>query len=316
VITVPWYTFVCPVCKSEKTTYRQPSYPEPVFCSAKCANKGRVYKFPDLPFTKEKLVELYCDRRMTTRRIAKKLGITRRKVEYWMRKWGIEARSAIETRYPDRPKPPTKEILYNLYWVRYLSYVEIANIYQVDQKSVSYWLDKYGIPKRTNWETRRNGNNPREPTKKELKKLYCDRGLSLDEVGNIFGMSGHAIQIRMRKFDLPIRLPGYNQIRYIADDGHEVYSRFELHVDNWLTKHGIDHTYEPSLPFGGMADFLIGDTYIEIWGIEHNETYKNRTKEKKHLYKKHQLKLVGLYPKDIPDKLNKKLGHLTRQQFP
>ena len=262
------------------------------------------------PFTRGQLEKLYLERGLSALQIAKETGTTKPQVKYWLKKYEIPRRKPIETRFPDRPIPPSKEILYNLYWIQYLSYAEIARIYQVDATAVPYWLRKYDIPRRNLWETRRKGNSPKEPTTKELQDLYCNQGFSTQEIGAIYDLSAQTIARRLKKYSIPLRLPGYNQIRYIAEDGHELLSGLELRVDNWLSNHDLRHDYEPDLPFGGKADFLVKDIYIEVWGINHNDSYKQRIREKIKLYKEHDLTLIGLYPKDILKNLDKKLKSL------
>ncbi len=266
---------------------------------------------PAPPISKKQLEEMYIKRKMSIDKISKSTDATKRTVQYWMKKFGIQPRTAIKTRFPNRPEPPTKEILYNLYWMRYLSCDDIASLYQVDRTAILYWLRKNEIPRRSIWETRRKGKTPKEPTREEIEILYCNHNFSTKEIGEMFGVSAHVVSIRMKKYGIKPRLPGYNQIRYTGKDGHELLSGLEMRVDDWLFEHDIKHVYEPPLPFRGKADFLVKDIYIEVWGVSHNAAYSDRVKEKVRLYKKNGLKLIGLYPKDVFRNLDNKLSVLT-----
>lgn len=260
---------------------------------------------------KEQLERLYNQEGKTTRQIAKELGATRRRVEYWLKKHGIPRRTPIETRFPERPKP-TREALYMYYWVQWLSYEDIAKIYQVDASAIPYWLRKFDIPRRTNWGTRRKGSRVKEPTKDELTELYIRQGLSTADIGALYEISAHTVNDRLKDFRIELRLPGYNQERFTSKDGHVVLSSLERLVDDWLSDHGLHHIYEPELPFGGHADFLIGDTFIEVWGIEGNDKYRSRVRTKKRKYKRFGLNLIGLYPRDVRRKLDERLSVLLQ----
>jgi len=253
-------------------------------------------------------MEMYIQRGLSCEQIAKETGKHKQQVKSWLKRYGIPRRSAIETRFPHRPKPPDRETLYALYWIRWLSYDEIAELYQVDKTTIPYWLDKFSIPHRTISETR--GNGRKEPTKQELEELYTLQGFSIRDIAALLGTSDRIIASRMKKFDIAIRLPGYSQERFQCTDGHTVISNLERRVDEWLNSHNLSHAYEPPLPFGGKSDFLVGNIYIEIWGMEHSQRYHARSTIKKRLYKKFGLHLISLTPKDVFRNLDSKLSIL------
>jgi len=86
-------------------------------------------------------------------------------------------------------------------------------------------------------------------------------------------------------------------------DGHYVRSRAEMLIDNWLYMAEIVHAYERRLPIEEevYCDFYlpVGKVYIEFWGMESNEKYAERKKEKKGIYEKYGLNLVELNDEDI-----------------
>jgi hypothetical protein len=89
-------------------------------------------------------------------------------------------------------------------------------------------------------------------------------------------------------------------------DGHRVRSTNEKIIDNWLYQARICHAYESELPFKEAeknCDFVVHisgkeDIYIEYWGMNTNEYEQNRER-KKALYKKYNLRLIEIFPKDI-----------------
>ena len=98
-----------------------------------------------------------------------------------------------------------------------------------------------------------------------------------------------------------------------AIDGHNVRSKSELIIDNWLYHSKIVHAYERKLPIEEevYCDFYIptGKVYIEYWGLD-EEKYLSKKNWKLEIYKKNGFNLIELFEKDISnldDKLPAKL---------
>ena len=87
-----------------------------------------------------------------------------------------------------------------------------------------------------------------------------------------------------------------------AKDGHNVRSKSELIIDNWLYDSKIVHAYERKLPIEEhlYCDFYIptGKVYIEYWGLD-DEKYNNRKNQKLEIYNKYHLNLIELLEKDV-----------------
>lgn len=99
-----------------------------------------------------------------------------------------------------------------------------------------------------------------------------------------------------------------------ATDGHQVRSRAEMLIDNWLYFSGIVHAYERLLPVEEelYCDFYIpaGKVYIEFWGLENDPKYKERKEKKKEIYQKYGFNLIELndeHIKNLDDYLPKML---------
>lgn len=111
---------------------------------------------------------------------------------------------------------------------------------------------------------------------------------------------------RVREAGVRVRPAGYTG-RLKCPDGHIVDSRYEYEVDQWLCEHSIEHSTHPPVPWwnGGKnpkrADFLVGDFYVEIWGLAGRESYDKRRQAKIASYKEHGTKLIQLFPHHIID---------------
>jgi hypothetical protein len=91
--------------------------------------------------------------------------------------------------------------------------------------------------------------------------------------------------------------------KYRTSDGHQVRSRAELAIDNWLYHNSVFHVYEKKLPIEEevYSDFYIrdGNVYIEYWGMEKDQKYLARKAAKKEIYLKNEFKLIELDDKHI-----------------
>ncbi len=94
-----------------------------------------------------------------------------------------------------------------------------------------------------------------------------------------------------------------------TQDGHQVRSRAEVLIDNWLYMQGLVHAYERRLPIEEecYCDFYLpgggssrgGGVYIEFWGMESDSKYTARQAAKRAIYTKHNLRLIELNDADI-----------------
>lgn len=88
-----------------------------------------------------------------------------------------------------------------------------------------------------------------------------------------------------------------------TSDGHLVSSRAEMLIDNFLYYNKIVHAYEKKVNIDEpmFCDFFIPgyNIYIEFWGLDEEEKYKERKKRKLELYAKYNFKLIELSEKDL-----------------
>lgn len=89
--------------------------------------------------------------------------------------------------------------------------------------------------------------------------------------------------------------------KYVANDGHKCDSMAEKIIDDWLYEKNIKHETKILYNYHRMtADFKIGDTYIEFFGLQGElESYDKLIKEKERLWKKKNLDVIRIYPGDL-----------------
>jgi len=99
----------------------------------------------------------------------------------------------------------------------------------------------------------------------------------------------------------------------LANDGCECNSIAEKNVDDWLYEHRIKHTKEPKYPKdedlnpNGLfrGDWLVGETFIEFFGLVGSSDYDNKILLKKEILIKNKKELIEIYPGDLKNLKNK-----------
>lgn len=86
----------------------------------------------------------------------------------------------------------------------------------------------------------------------------------------------------------------------LAEDGHLSLSVGERVIDDWLHSRSIPHTREPLYPGSRCrGDFLVGDTYIEFFGLAGDAMYDQRAARKRELALENGIDVIGIYPTDV-----------------
>lgn len=89
-------------------------------------------------------------------------------------------------------------------------------------------------------------------------------------------------------------------IQTFANDGHLCLSLGEKTIDDYLFKCGISHSREPKYPNSNYrADFLIGEVFVEYFGLAGELSYDKKIQEKRGICKIKNIKLIEIYPQDI-----------------
>jgi hypothetical protein len=239
---------------------------------------------------------LYIDQRMTTRDIGRRFGVRHITIRRWLAAHGIPRRSADRGLANRGIDPPTRADLQRMVHDEHLSYRAIAGRYGVDHTAVPAWLNRHDITAPTVWGTRRRGREVVLPTPEQLQAAY-DGGASLTRIAKRHGVSASLIGELCREHGIEVRPGGWaGGRRWTCTDGHQARSDYERRVDDWLTSQSLAHEVEPPLPFDRRyrADFLVGGTYIEVWGVLNSSTYTARRQRKTRLYEEYGLPLVEL----------------------
>lgn len=94
--------------------------------------------------------------------------------------------------------------------------------------------------------------------------------------------------------------------RALAADGHVCNSLAEKVIDDWMHRNGIPHEKEPVYPgsvramVGGRvrADWLVGDTFVEYFGLQSSPAYAKKTEAKLNACAQCGVRVLALYPGD------------------
>lgn len=228
--------------------------------------------------TPDALRRLYVDERMTSREIAASLGVEKITVLRWLKAAGVERRASGRGLANRGITPPTAEELRRMIHEDHIGLRGVAEKYGVDYTAVSHWLDRYEITPPTVWQTRRRGEQPVEPSEDELRER-TGAGESLASIARDYAVSSTLVRARCERYGIEVQRDGWQRgKRFTCADGHLARSTYELRVDDWLFDHGIAHETEPAYPWDRRyrADFLVGSTYIEVWGVTNNPAYTAR----------------------------------------
>ena len=141
---------------------------------------------------KDLLEHLYYDQFLTQKEIAEKLGISQNKVIRLFKKYGIKARNYSEAKLKGKKKP-TKDELYDLYWNKGLSTVEIGKIFGFNNNTIRRWMIEYGIPRRSLSESKFK----LKLSKEELEDLYINKKLSTVEIARMYNVDMERVRNKL-----------------------------------------------------------------------------------------------------------------------
>ena len=139
--------------------------------------------------TREELYRLYWEEGLSIRKIAKKLGVGKSTIEYWLKKYKISRRPPKEN---NKLKNLTKDELYDLYWNRGLSIGEIAKMFGVGKSAIRSKMLKLGIARR---------NNSKEPCLTPSPTLAYVLGVILGDGSVSVISSCRAYRVELRTVD-------------------------------------------------------------------------------------------------------------------
>lgn len=234
----------------------------------------------------------------TTRQIGAHFGVSKHPIEDAMEIIGIERR---KTRTKgDKPSP---EYLSDAIFEQHKSLRQIARDLHCDVGAIRYWLKEYNIPleRLGYWQQRNAARGFTKPDKDTLYNLYIVERMSTRNIADLYNVGSKIIERTLAEFDIPKRRGGWNPKPFICSDGHQVRSTYELRVDEWLFEHNLPHEYEPRLPFNkkSLSDFLVGETYIEVFGVVGSKIYEARKQRKLAQYQENGCSLIQINVSDF-----------------
>lgn len=237
---------------------------------------------------------LYCEQGLTTYQIGKQFNVSSTAVGNWLKHYDIPRRPSGNGLCTRGQKPPTKKQLNRMIHEQKMTYLEVAKRYDVDLTAVYYWRKKYDLlgPQKLTF-----AEQYADPDSKQAICSLYEAGTPLQQIAEKYDVTRGVISTYLRGIGVEIRRDGWGgDKRFECKDGHLVRSSYELRVDDWLNQHGIEHVYEPQLPFAPTycADFLANGWYIEVWGVNDNPDYKQRKALKQELYTRHSIPLIEL----------------------
>jgi len=99
---------------------------------------------------KEKIIELYCLKKLSTRGVAKHFGVAQSTLRRYMKKYNIPARMGKDARQKWKPfkLKLSRNELHQLYWIEGLTTTEIAKKYNVSPYCVQCSLQRNDVPRK------------------------------------------------------------------------------------------------------------------------------------------------------------------------
>lgn len=139
----------------------------------------------------------------------------------------------------------------------------------------------------------------------ELCSAY-QSGDSLQLIAKRYSVTAGTVGDKLRAAGVNIRPMGFSRFTK-ALDGHSVQSRWEYLVDSWLCQHGIAHETQVRCPWTHrwetrrLADFRVGDVFIEVWGTLNAPQYVERRTEKLARYHEASVSVIEIFWHQILD---------------
>jgi len=165
----------------------------------------------------------------------------------------------------------TVEELKRLYHEEKLSLTKIADMFGCSQQSVSRAFDRCGIGKRTAKEQQELQNKKKRESRgyideNKLRELYCEKSMSMSEIGEIFNVHGKTISYWIDKFGIEKRQQTYTIPQFTFSYKHR---------EGYAGWKGCDGRFVPVHTPVAIAD---GAPPQKVFNENYNIHHKNRHK--------------------------------------
>lgn len=174
-------------------------------------NDTRVIESDGSPWKDEELLrELYVGEGLTQGEIGEQLGCSHRTIGNWMDEYGIDTRERPNAEYPTLQ---SRSALYELYVVEKKSTLDIAKDIGCVHQTVSEWLDRHEIQRRTGPALK----YPQLADSDRLYHLYHEEQMSLREIASEVGCTSATVLRWLEEHNIDTREVG-GQIDSILKD--------------------------------------------------------------------------------------------------
>jgi len=155
---------------------------------------------------KEELIKLYVKEGKSASEIARIYNVAHTTILDKLRKFGIEPRN--DKKLKDIPN--LKEKLTELYINQGKTMEAIAKEFGVTKEAIYRWIKKFGLKKeipavKIEKDNRKLREIPKEELKQILTDLYLNKGLSLSQIAEIYGVTKQNIRNWLLKLGIPLR---------------------------------------------------------------------------------------------------------------
>lgn len=188
---------------------------------------------------KEELYRLYVDEFNTAQQIADIYGVSETAVYKWLESFGINRRSLSAAQMKGKIVPTTKQ-LYTMYIDNMETLSAIGDRYTVNASTVSKWLDKVCIKRRTSSEAAMGGK--RRPDKTELYRLYVEEFVGIPKIAKMFGCADGTVYRWMVADGINRRPAGATMRMGKAKPSRD--ELYRLYIDNQKTLGEIGEMFE------------------------------------------------------------------------
>lgn len=181
--------------------------------------------------TKDELLSLYKEKKLTLDQIAEKFNTSKTSVYKLIKKYEIP----INER--NRILPPDNEILIDLYEVKHLNMEDIAKQFNVHRITVAKWLKNANI---------KIDNSKPIPPKNELEYLYITLEKRMLDIGVIYNVNRNLVSKWLESYNIEINPPEKEELeRYYVTEKLTlnqislIYGVSRSTATRWLNKYNI-----------------------------------------------------------------------------
>ena len=196
---------------------------------------GKKIDRPD----REELYRLYVEELNTANQIADIYSVSDTSVFNWLKLDCIDRRGLQSAQLKDKIVPTTEQ-LQKLYIDDVGTLTTIGNRYMVTAGTVSRWLNKAGIKRRSLSESQMPGKCRLD--RDELYQLYTEEIISINKLGEMFGFPGGTIYRWLVAYGIPTRSRGVTRM-----EGRERPDKdllYQMHIKDHKTLVEIAEMFE------------------------------------------------------------------------